>query len=255
VVPFGSKALWGFGLLATVAAIAYGAATNDGSGGTILAFVAAGAVLLGVLVVVADPDRAPWSAPDATLAEQAPAGPSPSLPSAWPVLGAVGLGVLALAAATNAVTVVAAVLVLAVVGTGWLLQQSSEHASYTGRYAARLKERLLLPVGLPVGVAALVAIITISLSRIFLALPENGTRAVALAVALVVLLSAFAIASSDRMARTALLLLIGFAFLCLVGAGVAGIAHGERKFETPKPIHHAQLPPGINPSITATTAP
>jgi len=253
VVPFGSKALWGFGALAIVATVAYGAATNDGSGGAILALVATGAILLGVVVVVADPDRAPWTAPDAPLAEEAPVGPSPSLPSAWPVAAAIGLGVLALAAASNAVVVVAAVIVLAVVGLGWLLQASSEHPTYVGHYAARLKERLLLPVGLPVGVAALVAIITISLSRIFLALPENGTRAVALAIALVVLISAFAVAASERMARMALTLLIAFAFACLVGAGLAGIAHGERKFETPKPIAHAKLPPGINPSITATT--
>jgi len=253
VVPFGSKALWGFGALAAVAAVAYGAATNDGSGGAILAFVATGAVLLGVLVIVADPDRAPWVAPDASLAEQAPVGPPPSLPSAWPVGAAIGLGVLAVAAATNAVAVVAAVVVLAVVGVGWLLQASSEHPSYAGHYAARLKERLLLPVGLPVGVASLVAIIVISLSRIFLALPENGTRGVALAIALVVLISAFAVAASERMARMAMTLLIAFAFVCLVGAGLAGIAHGERKFEKPKPIPHAQLPPGINPSVTSTT--
>jgi hypothetical protein len=253
VVPFGSKALWGFGALATVAAVAYGAATNDGSGGAILAFVATAAILLGVVVTIADADRAPWAAPDAPLAEEVPVGPPPSLPSAWPVAGAIGLGVLALAAASNAVVVVAAVVVLAIAGGGWLLQDSSEHPSYVGRYAARLKERLLMPVALPVGVATLVAIITISLSRIFLALPENGTRAVALAIALLVLISAFAVAASERMARMALTLLIAFAFLCLVGAGLAGIAHGERKFEKPKPIAHAPLPPGINPSITSAT--
>ncbi len=254
MVPFGSKALWGFGFLAVVAAIAYGAATNDTSGGTVLASVAVGAILLGVVVVVADADRAPWHAPDAPLSPQSPVGGRPSMPSPWPLAGAVGLGVLALAAATNGVVVLAAVLVLALSGLGWLFQQWSEHPTYSGRYAARLKERLLLPVGLPLGVFSLVAIITISLSRIFLALPENGTRAVALAIAVVVLLAAFAVAASDRMARTALILLLVFAFASLIGAGAAGIAHGERKFDKlTKAIPHAPLPPGINPSITATS--
>ncbi len=151
--------------------------------------------------------------------------------------------------------VIIAGVLMAVAGTGWALQQWSEHPAYSRRYALRLRERVIIPIGLPVLVLALIAVITISLSRIFLALPENGTRGVALAVALVILLSAFAVAASERMARTALLLLIGFAFVCLVGAGVAGISHGERHFETPtKPVPHAPFPPGINPSITATTA-
>ena len=256
MVPFGSKALWGFGFLATVAAIAYGAATNDGSGGTVLAFIAGGAILLGVIVVVADPDQAPWYAPDAPLAEQSPVGGRPSLPSAWPIAVAFAGGVLAIAAATNGVVLGAAALLLALTGLGWLFQQWTEHPTYTGRYAARLKERLVLPLALPLGVAALVAVLVISLSRIFLALPENGTRIVALAIALFILLSAFAVAASERMARTALALLLVFTFACLVGAGIAGIVHGERKFEKPtKAIPHAPLPPGFNPSVTTTTLP
>jgi hypothetical protein len=255
VVPFGSKALWGFAVLALVAALAYGWSTGDASGGAILGSVAAGAVLLGVLVVVADPDRAPWVAPDAPLAEEAPVGGRPSFPSVWPLAGAVALGVLAVAAASNGVVVLAAVILLAVAGGGWMFQQWSEHPTYTSRYAARLKERLLLPVGLPVGVFCLVAVLAISLSRIFLALPENGTRAVALAIAVVIIVSAFVVAASDRMARTALTLLVVFAFASLIGAGIAGIAHGERKFDKPtKPIAHAPLPPGVNPSVTATSA-
>ena len=48
---------------------------------------------------------------------------------------------------------------------------------------------------------------------------------------------------------------IVFAFACLVGAGIAGIAHGERKFEKPtKPIPHAPLPPGLNPSVIARSS-
>jgi hypothetical protein len=254
VVPFASKALWGLGALSVVAAIAYGVATNDSSGGAILAFVATGAILLGVVVVIADPDREPFFVAGAPLSEQTAVGGRPSVPSPWPLIGAVALGALAIGAATDAVVVVIAAILLAVSGVGWLLQTWIEHPTYTGQYAARLKERLLLPVGLPVGVASLVAVIVISLSRIFLALPENGTRAVALAVALVILLSAFAVAASERMARTALTLLIVFAFASLIGAGVAGLVHGERKFVKPMAIPHAPLPPGINPSVTATTA-
>ena len=255
MVPFATKALWGFGFAAVVAAITYGLATNDDAGGAILAFVATGAILLGVVVLFADADQAPWFAPGTPLAQEAPIGGRPMFPSPWPFFGALALGTLAVGAATDAVVVVIAAILLAITGIGWGFQQWSEQPSYTGRYAARLKERLVLPLGLPILVGVLVAIIVISLSRIFLALPETGTRAVALAVALVILLSGFAVAASERMARTALILLLVFAFACLIGAGVAGLAHGERKFEKPtKPIPHAPFPPGINPSVTSTTA-
>ena len=231
MVPFASKALFGLAFASMAAAIAYGVATGDGSGGAVLGFVAAGAFALALTVALADADMARYVAPGAPPSDVFPAGARPALPSPWPLVGAIALGVLALAAATEAVVVITAVLLLVVAGFGWFFQSWAEHPSYTARYGARLKQRLLLPVGLPLAVFALVAIIAISLSRIFLALPEQGTRVVALVIAIVILGSAFAVAASQRMARTALALLCSFAFLAVVGAGAAGLAHGERKFE------------------------
>ena len=111
----------------------------------------------------------------------------------------------------------------------------------------------MLPIRLPLGVFLLVAIIAASLSRVFLALPEDGTRIVALVIAVVIMVSAFAVAASERMARTALTLLCVFAFLCVLGAGAAGLAHGERTFEKPtKPIAHGKLLPGLNPGVVSS---
>jgi len=255
MVPFASKCLWALGILTSVAALTYGWTTNDDSGGLLLAFLAGGAIVLAVAVAFADADRAPWYAAGTPVAHEAPVGGRPSLPSPWPLAAAVSLAVLALGAASEGGVVIIAGVLMAVAAVGWALQQWSEHPAYSRRYALRLRERVLIPIGLPFLVLALIAVITISLSRIFLALPVDGTRAVALGVAVVILGSAFVIAASSRMARTALLLLIGFAFACLVGAGIAGIAHGERHFEqTPKTVKHAPLPPGINPGLTTTSA-
>lgn len=253
MVPFGTKALYGMAFLAAIAAFVMGVVTSDAVGTTLLIFVSGGAAAVGTVILVADPDRAPWFAPDTPLGQQSPAGGRPAMPSPWPLGAAVALGLLALGAVTDAVVIAGAAVLMAVVGVGWFLQQFSEHPSFTAHYGARLKERLVLPILLPLGVIALVAVIAASLSRIFLALPEQGTRAVALAVAVVILFSATAIAmSGDRMGRTALALLSGLALVCVIGAGIAGLSHGERKFETPKPIPHAPLPPGINPSVIAT---
>lgn len=253
MVPFGSKALFGFSVAAMIAAIAYGLATNDGSGGAVLGFAAAGAFVLGVTVAIADPDLPTYVAPaDTAPADIRPAGARPALPSPWPLAGAVALGLLALAAATNAVVVLAAVLLLLISGLGWLFQHWAEHPSYTARYGTRLKERFLVPIGLPLGVFALVAVIAISLSRIFLALPEQGTRIVALILALVILFSAFAIAASQRMARNALAALCGFAVLAVIGAGIAGISHGERKFEkVTGTATSTTSAPGVSPPTSA----
>jgi hypothetical protein len=159
---------------------------------------------------------------------------------------------LVIGAATDAVLVTSAGVVMGVVGIGWLFQHWSEHPSYDSRTAQRLKERLVLPVGLPVGIFLLVLVIAASLSRVFLALPEDGTRAVALVVALVILGSAFAVAASERMARTAVVILCVVAFAAVIGAGVAGLSHGERHFDIPKTNpFHGHLPPGINPTVSA----
>jgi len=244
VVPFASKALFALAAVGLVASIAYGVATGDGSATAALGFVAAGAFILGLAVALADPDRAPWVAAGAPLVQEAPAGGRPLLPSAWPMAAGVALGVAALAAATDAVVVLAAIAVLTVVGLGWLFQQWVEDPTYTPSFGARLKERLLVPIGLPLAVVFLVAVIVLSLSRVFLALPETATQGVALAVAVIILVSAFAIASATRMARTALLLLTALALVAVIAAGAAGLSHGERHFEKATNPHPAAPAPG-----------
>jgi cytochrome c oxidase subunit IV len=253
VLPLGTKALFVMALVTLITSAVYGLATNDSTATTALGFVAVGAFVLGVVVIFADPDRAPWVAPDTPLAQQSPSGGRPQAASPWPLAGGLALGVLVIAAAADAVIVLTAAGVLTVVALGWFFQHWTEDESYTPRYGARLKERILLPIGLPVGVFALVAVIAISLSRVLLAVSEQGTRYVAFAVAAVVIISGFAIAASERMARTALALLCSFALLAAVGAGIAGMVHGERHFETPKTKpFHGSLPPGINPTVIST---
>ena len=69
-----------------------------------------------MVVLLADPDRAPWYAPDTRSASSRPSGTRPSLPSAWPLAAALALGLFVVAAATNAILVVAAVVLAVVVG-------------------------------------------------------------------------------------------------------------------------------------------
>jgi hypothetical protein len=254
VVPLGSKALFGFAAVAMVSSTVYGFATKDASAATVLVFVSLGALVLGLAVAFAGADRAPWLAADAPHSEQTPVGDRPAAPSLWPLAAAGAFGVLTVAAATTGIVLIAAAVLLVLIGLAWLIQHWTEQPSYTPVFGGRIRERFLLPFGLPVAVMALVAIIAISLSRIFLALPEQGTRAVALAIAVVILLSAFVVAASERAARTALALLSAVALTAAIGAGVAGVAHGERRFEKAKETKPFVPAPGQAVPTTAAAA-
>jgi plastocyanin len=149
----------------------------------------------------------------------------------WPLVAAVAVGLLAIAAATNWIVLLAGIVVGAMAFVGWLLQAWSEHPAFTARFGLRLQDRFLVPLGLPLAVFGLVLVIALSLSRVLLAAPEQGSRAIALVVAVVILGGAFFVTSQERMARAALSLLSAVALVAVVAAGAAGLAHGERHFD------------------------
>jgi plastocyanin len=233
VLNYGTRWFLVFGAAALLAGIVYGVATNEGSGTTVLVFVGAGAVALGLVAQSAGADQPPVvaAAEVAPIAHNAPAGTRPAWPSIWPVAGGAAAVLLGIAAATRLLVLIPAVILVVAVVLGWLFQAWTEHPLFTARFGARLSERLLVPFGLPVAVFALVAIIALSLSRVLLAVPDQASRAIALAVAIIILAGAFTVSASQRMARTALSLLSAFALVALVAAGAVSYAHGERHFE------------------------
>jgi plastocyanin len=231
VLSLGTKSLFGFAVAAFVASVVYGVATNEGSGTAVLAFVAAGAIGLAAVSLGAGPDRTPVPTVDGPLPQNPPGGGRPMYPSVWPLAAAIGIGVLAVGAATDGLLVVAAIVVGAIALLGWVFQSWTEHPIFTARFGARLTDRLLVPIGLPVGVFALVLVIALSLSRVLLAVPEQGSRVVAIVVAVVILAGAFFIVSQERMARAALSVLSAVALLAVIAAGGVGLAYGERHFE------------------------
>ena len=231
MLSWGTKSLFGLGIAAFVASLVYGVATDEGSGTTALAFVAAGAIALGLTVAGVGPDRPPVPAVEGPLPHVTPAGTRSPWPSIFPLGAAIAVAVLAIGAASSLWVVVPAAAVLGLLAIGWTFQVWTEHPVFTIRFGHRLSDRLVVPLGLPLAVFALVLVITFSLSRVLLAVPENGSRGIALGVAVVILAGAFFVASQERMARAALSLLVAFALLALVGAGIAGWAHGLRKQE------------------------
>jgi len=261
MVPFSARVLGVWAVLLLAGAIAYGGVQDDGSATAVLAFAFAGAVALGVLLLITDSDT--LSSIGGGAAEGAPAMDVPSAgrvrrglpPTPWPVVGALGVGGAAVAAASGVGAVTPVAFVAAVGGVGWLFRTWAEHPSYTPRFGARLRERLLIPVGLPLAVLTLVGVIAVSLSRLLLALPEQGSRATALSFALLVLISAFTVAASERVTRTALVLLCVITLMVLGAAGIVAAVSGHRHFERKPGVTAPATPSRASPTPSPATTP
>jgi hypothetical protein len=190
--------LWlGTAALATVAFIAYGFGSDwDWFGAVVLGNLALLALLLGILANVVR---------EGTAAADATDGRAPfALPAAWPALGAVGAGCIGIGLA--------------------------ERATADPAYNRELRHRIMLPVEIPVTAALVVGGVLITLSRVFLAVSVNGSRVIAIAVAVVILSLAFLIAYRPKVSSSLVGGLLAIGAVALLAAGIVGGVAGEREF-------------------------
>jgi plastocyanin len=108
---------------------------------------------------------------------------------------------------------------------------------------------------MPLAAFGLVLVIGLSVSRVLLAVPESGSRLVALVVAVVILASGFIVAAQERIARAALIVLCSVALVAVVAAGIAGLATGERHFDRRGGVATAAASaPAVDISAAGTTS-
>ena len=89
------------------------------------------------------------------------------------------------------------------------------------------------PVEIPAIGALVIGGFLLSLSRVLLAVPENGSRVIAIAVAAAILLLAFLIAYRPKVGSSVLATLLALGAVALIAAGIAGGVAGERTIEKP----------------------
>jgi plastocyanin len=140
------------------------------------------------------------------------------------------VAVLAATAAAGGPVVGMGVIAVVVATAGWFAKVWSEDPTWTPRVRERVSMRLLVPVGLPVATFLLAATIAVSLSRILLAISKNAAVVVALVAALAILGACAWVASRPRVSSSAILALVGLAVASVAGAGITGVAAGEREF-------------------------
>ena len=112
--------------------------------------------------------------------------------------------------------------IAAVTAVGWLARVSSER---TGRWAN------LLPLGLPVLGLFAIASLMFFMSRILLAVSEQGSTAVALVVAVLILAVGSVFALKPNISGRTMAVALGVGGVLMLGGGIVAAAIGERTIE------------------------
>ena len=228
----GSKLFIGATTLALVAAIAFGV-TNGGSVGWtatvgLVSAVLALAFLTTVNLFVRDSNVGGMQ-PDATTAS--PAATEPPGSSMWPLVGAFGLGLLAVGVVTTPVVFKAGIVVLLATTVEWMVQGWSERASSDQAFNSSVRKRILNPLEFPILGAVGLTVVIYSFSRIMLFLSKASGPAVFGILATLLLVFGFLFASRPSLKKGVTVGICAIAGLGLVSTGAVMAIDGEREIE------------------------
>jgi hypothetical protein len=199
-------------------------------GSAILGSLALVTCFLGaVAVAVRDGDRA-----DLDGAELAA---KHSLPAPWPALLAVGGAVAIIGLAGKNALLWVGVGIIGIVFAEWMVQGWAERATTDPAFNRALRHRIMQPVEIPAIGLLVIGGFLASLSRVLLALPENGSRIMAIVVALTILGLAFVIAYRPKIGSSVLAAVLALGAVALIAAGIAGGIAGEHSVEKPETTH------------------
>ena len=210
--------------LALVLAFAYGISSGNRDGTLLLLGLMLVAAFAGIVVnahrenLVGQPVAADAGAPE--LRDVVPA--RPVVGGLWPVLGAVAVTLVPIGFVLGPVPAIAGVGLGAGAVVGWMTGISADH---TGR------ELNLLPLAIPVvGLFAIFSLMFF-MSRVLLAVSEQGSTTIALLVAVAILAVAALVALRPNVSSGSLVGLLVVSGLLLTAGGIVGAAAGEREME------------------------
>ena len=235
--------------LAFFGAFVYGfAAGGEWFGSFVLGSLSACALLLGLLAsAIHDGDVAEGTAPDVPV--------RPALPAGWPALTAVGGGVAIVGLAGRNPLLYAGLAILGVVFLEWMVQSWAERSTTDPHYNAELRSRIMSPIEVPLIAVLVIGTFLISLSRVLLAVSENGSRVIAIAVATAILLVAFLIAYRPHVGSSVLVGLLAAGAVALIAFGIVGGVSGEREMEKAESTTKSTAVTTTTAKPVTTTAP
>lgn len=228
MVGIASRYFAGRVALATVAAVVLGVATGmDGTGnvvmyGTIVLGTAAAAfaLLAGLALAVGDGDSI----------DRERAHAHPATPAYWPVMSAIGVGVLMVGLVTDGFIAILGVAVLVVAAVEWTASAWADRLSTDAAANAETRDRMLAPFELPLYGALAIALPVVLISRVFLASSKNGASWIAIVVSSLILAFAFVLYALPEMRRAIVATVLVLAGAGVIAAGITAAAIGERDF-------------------------
>lgn len=157
-------------------------------------------------------------------------GPTASYPTVvlspggggWPMAAGLAATLMVAGFVLGPVASFAGLAVAAVTAVGWLARVSSER---TGRWAN------LLPLGLPVLGLFAIASLMFFMSRILLAVSEQGSTAVALVVAVLIMAVGTVFAVRPNISGRTMAVALAVGGVLMLGGGIVAAAIGERTIE------------------------
>lgn len=155
--------------------------------------------------------------------------------SLWPVVGAFGAAVALLGLALSSVIFVVGLVVCVLVAFEWMMDAWADRATGDATANRELRDRIMAPIEIPVAGMAVVAVMVLAASRIFLNASKNGAVFWAGAIAVVVFGLGILFAAKPRMNRNVLAGLMLATGVAVITGGILAAVDGEREFE-----HHGE---------------
>jgi len=155
----------------------------------------------------------------------------------WPVVGAFGVGTMAIGLVINTAVFITGLVVCGAVAFEWMTTAWADRATGDPTANRELRDRVMAPIEVPALGGAAVALVVLAMSRILLSVSKNGAVAVAGIVAVLILAIAVLYAAKPKIGKNlvaGLVLVLGVAILA---GGVVAAAIGERSFPVDEAGH------------------
>ncbi|MEJ5255085.1 MAG: hypothetical protein WHS89_07015 [Acidimicrobiales bacterium] len=202
-----------------------------------LTFVAAA---MGVLLVALR-DADPEAEAQVLHTESVPLTRAPAGTNFLPMVGAFAAGVLVVGQITNKyVTIAGLALLVAVIGV-WMLRAWAERATGDDEINREIYQRFIEPFRVPILSAICIAVVVLALSRVLLAVSETASIVVFASAGALFLLGAALVAARPQISRNAITLLLFFAAIVVIVAGILAGLQGQRDFEKHGSEDHGAL--------------
>ncbi|MEQ8716519.1 MAG: hypothetical protein RIE08_02830 [Acidimicrobiales bacterium] len=268
MLTHGFKLFFGFTAIAVVAAIIYGVASGDTTAGNYLGVVDRqawkGAISLGwqggvgdhtgyvilwllaisggvvALVLAYCRDADPDAVAEVMQTDGVPPAQAPTRPDAWPLIGALAVGVTIIGLVTHAAIFVIGVILLGVVALELILSTWADRATGDPATNAEIRGRVARPIEVPVLGAAAIAVVVLGGSQVMLAVSKAAAVWVLTGVATVVFVGAIALAAMPKLSRPIIGGAVALIVVASVVGGIVGAVVGIRDIEEHHDEEHSE---------------